>query len=835
MNHPDSYRLQLETVAENATLALFIMDEHQRCTYMNRAAEEMTGFRLEELQGKALHYYLHHTRPDGTPYPLEECPIDQAFPQNMRESGEEVFVHRDGHFYPVAFTASPIRRDGVTVGTIIEVREISAERAARAEHERVLRELEVERGRLTTVFDRSASYMAVVRGPDHIFEMANPLYRQLTGDRDLIGRPAREAIPELVEQGYIALLDRVRDTGVPFTATEARVLFRRNPDGPLEEHFINFVYQPLPDADGAVSAILGHGVDVTEVVRARQLAEEQAAELEAVNEELIEANRRTHARAEESEEARARMEAVLGSIADAFYLLDRDWRFIYVNDAAEPLLQTTRERLLGRTLWDAFPGVIGSVFEAPYREAMATGRVTSAEAYFDPLGTWFDVRTYPWSGGLMVHFRDVGARKRVEAERERLLADAEAARAAAEAANRAKSEFLAMMSHELRTPLNAIGGYAQLIEMGIHGPVTEAQHTALRRIQQSQRHLLGLINEVLNYARLENGMVTYEIADVSVREVLASAEVLIEPQAQTRGLTLQIGECSAALTARADPEKLRQIVLNLASNAVKFTDAGGVIEIACQARGDVVELRVRDTGIGIPADKLETIFEPFVQVRADLTRTAEGTGLGLAISRDLARGMGGELTVESAPGEGSTFTIHLPRTGAGPADEPRAAALSSRALTDVAQLLLDHRDAILGAYTARIRRDPVLGAASADEADLSLQDHVVNFLAGVAQSLSARSADPDTAGELSDDTDTIQRTVAELHGAQRRRIGFSEEALRLDWVFLREETARMVRERTSGEPETAAVLDLLERIFERAETFSQRGWRRSAGAAQPEH
>ncbi|HEX8830014.1 MAG TPA: PAS domain-containing protein [Longimicrobium sp.] len=128
MNDPDHYRLQLETVAENATLALFIMDEHQRCTYMNRAAEELTGFRLEELQGKALHYYVHHTRPDGTPYPLEECPIDQAFPQGMRESGEETFVHRDGHFYPVAFTASPIRRDGRAVGTIIEVRGIGEER-----------------------------------------------------------------------------------------------------------------------------------------------------------------------------------------------------------------------------------------------------------------------------------------------------------------------------------------------------------------------------------------------------------------------------------------------------------------------------------------------------------------------------------------------------------------------------------------------------------------------------------------------------------------------------------------------------------------------------------
>ncbi len=664
MNHPDSYRLQLETVAENATLALFIMDERQHCTYMNRAAEEMTGFALGELQGKALHDYLHHTRPDGTPYPLEECPIDRAFPQNVRESGEEVFVHKDGRFYPVSFTASPIRRDGRTVGTIVEVREISAERAAQAERERLQRELEVERGRLATVFEHSASYMAVVRGVDHVFEMANPLYRQLTGDRPLIGRPAREAVPELVGQGYIALLDRVRDTGVPFTATEARVLFRKAADGPLDEHFINFVYQPLPDVDGSIFGILAHGVDVTEVVRARQQAEEQAAELEIQAQELQATAAALEERTEEAEAARTRTEAVLASIADAFYLLDREWRFTYVNDAAEPLLQTARGSLLGRTLWDAFPGVVGSVFEAPYREAMATGKVTSAEAYFAPLGTWFEVRTYPWSGGIMVHFRDVGARKRAEAEREQLLAAAQAARVEAEAANRAKAEFLAVMSHELRTPLNAIGGYTELVEMGIHGPVTDAQRMALQRIQQSQRHLLGLINEVLNYAKLETGTVRYDLRDVPVQEVLSAVSELVEPQAQARDLALRVGDCPSGLIVRADPDKLRQILINLVGNAVKFTPPGGRVEVTCRGDGAWVELAVRDTGIGIPSDKLEKIFEPFVQVRTDLARTAEGTGLGLAISRDLARGMGGTLSAESELGEGSTFTVALPRAKA---------------------------------------------------------------------------------------------------------------------------------------------------------------------------
>ncbi len=129
----DHYRRQLETVANNATVALFVMDEHQQCSYMNPAAELLTGYTLTEVLGRALHDVIHHTRPDGTPYPLSECPIDQAFPENNREQGEEVFVHKDGSFYPVAYTASPIREHGTPIGTIIEVRDISAEKHAEAE------------------------------------------------------------------------------------------------------------------------------------------------------------------------------------------------------------------------------------------------------------------------------------------------------------------------------------------------------------------------------------------------------------------------------------------------------------------------------------------------------------------------------------------------------------------------------------------------------------------------------------------------------------------------------------------------------------------------------
>jgi PAS domain S-box-containing protein len=268
------------------------------------------------------------------------------------------------------------------------------------------------------------------------------------------------------------------------------------------------------------------------------------------------------------------------------------------------------------------------------------------------------------AGAAVTHFvalqRDVTDEVRAETERERLLHDAQRARAEAEAASRAKSEFLAVMSHELRTPLNAIGGYAQLMELGLQGPVTPEQLAALGRIQRGQQHLLGLINAVLNYAKLEAGQVEYQAADVPVGEALAEVTALVAPQAHAKRLLLAVAPCAPALVARADAEKLRQVLVNLLSNAVKFTEPGGEVTIRCADGEGVVRVSVEDTGRGIAADQLERVFEPFVQVDARLTRTEDGAGLGLAISRDLARGMGGDLTAESAAGAGSTFTLTLP-------------------------------------------------------------------------------------------------------------------------------------------------------------------------------
>ena len=311
--------------------------------------------------------------------------------------------------------------------------------------------------------------------------------------------------------------------------------------------------------------------------------------------------------------------------------------------------------------WSDIPVVVltaqselSRVLSPPLREVAARANVTLLER---PVRVATLVTTL--RSALRARQRQFDVRDHL-VEREQTEAALQAAREQAEAANRTKGEFLAVMSHELRTPLNAIAGYAELIEMGVRGPITDDQRFDLRRIQQSQRHLLGLINQVLNYTRVDSGTVTYELTDVVVGEALAAAEALVVPQLRANELRYTLGSCPATLAVRADRDKLQQILINLLTNAIKFTSPGGRVSIDCVSEGDVVAISVEDTGIGIPAAKLGTVFEPFVQVDAKLTRVHEGVGLGLAISRDLARGMGGDLTVASEVGVGSRFRLVLP-------------------------------------------------------------------------------------------------------------------------------------------------------------------------------
>jgi signal transduction histidine kinase len=443
-------------------------------------------------------------------------------------------------------------------------------------------------------------------------------------------------------------IEQVMTTGVPTWHEDQYLPIERN--GRLEDVWWTYSYSPAYDDDGSIGGTLVICQETTPRVLADLDRERLLEELRVERTRLAEVFRQSPS-----------FLAVLRGPANVFEL---------VNDAYEQVIGHGRG-VVGKPLMEALPEVRGQGFDTYLRHVRETGeplvfRDLPARLERTPGAEleerFLDITYLPLveadgsHPAVIAHGTDVT--EQVMARRE-----AEAARTEAESANRAKSQFLATMSHELRTPLNAIGGYAELLEMGIRGPVTETQRDDLHRIQQSQRHLLGLINEVLNYARLETGTVRYDVTSVPVREAVVAAESLVAPQARAKDVSLRVAGCPPELAVRADPEKLRQILVNLLGNAVKFTDPRGHVEVVCVREGDAVRVRVSDTGIGIPADKLETIFDPFVQVRSDLARPHEGTGLGLAISRDLARGMEGDLVAESALGAGSTFTLTLPAVG----------------------------------------------------------------------------------------------------------------------------------------------------------------------------
>jgi PAS domain S-box-containing protein len=408
----DHYRRQLQTVAENATLALFIMDDQQRCSYMNPAAERLTGFTLEELQGQPLHYYVHHKRPDGSHYPLEECPIDRAFPQNMREQGEEVFVHKDGHLYPVSFTASPIRQGDRTVGTIIEAREISEDKRLEAERQQLIEDLQRERGRFAEVFHLAPAFIATLRGPEHVFEMANEAYIRLVGGRQVVGLPVREALPEVVEQGFLDLLDRVRNTGEPFIGTEVPVMLKSTDGERDEERYVNFIYQPMSGRGGEITGIFVHGVDVTEQVCARRDVEGLKARLDlALDAARIGTWDLDLGTNELVWDSRTR--EIFGVGADA--AIDYDF-------FAKRLHPDDRERS-NAAVQEALSGANDGYFEVEYRAVLDDGTSrwvrASGQAFFEGSG---EARKAVRFTGTAA---DVTARIHAEAERERLLRETE--------------------------------------------------------------------------------------------------------------------------------------------------------------------------------------------------------------------------------------------------------------------------------------------------------------------------------------------------------------------------------------------------------------------------
>ncbi len=531
-----------------------------------------------------------------------------------------------------------------------------------------------------------------------------------------------------------------------------------------------------------------------------------------------------------------RLRSIIDRLPDGIVIVDSDGMIQFANQAAEQLFGRSADDLYGREL--GFPVVAG-----------ASAEVDVVRQRGQPVTTELRVVNTEWEGGpaLLVSLRDVSDRKRAE-ERAALLNRERAARSEAEAANHAKSQFLALMSHELRTPLNAVIGYAELLDLGIGGPLSDGQRRQVARIRLSGQHLLGLVNEVLDLARVEAGRLTLHQGMGDSRRVIEGALTLVLPIADGHGITLTSATPDEGdMTFEGDEDRVRQILVNLLNNAIKFTPAGGRVHIDCgiadrapadaklMGSGPWVFFQVSDTGRGIPREKLGAIFDPFVQVEKGHTRSKDGSGLGLTISRRLARLMSGDLIVASEDGRGATFSLWLRDARAAVGRMARwhaaspAVAMRLHGLGDVGKVLVRDLESLLNAFTTRLREEPIVDGASALRA-CQLSNHLIEYVAGIAATLIAlEELQGDTSAEITDAT-RIQAAIAECHGRQRSQLGWTVERLQREWAILREELERLVRlhSRELLEPALAEATRIVEHMIAQGAEISARALERAA-------
>ncbi|HUQ19699.1 MAG TPA: ATP-binding protein [Gemmatimonadaceae bacterium] len=547
------------------------------------------------------------------------------------------------------------------------------------------------------------------------------------------------------------------------------------------------------------------------------------------------------ARADRSNPQWEKLRPIIESLADGIVVVDRAGDIRFANPAAAKLFNRPAKDLIG----------------TPFGSPLVAGETTEMEIVRRGAGeiAYAELRSVntDWEGEQveLVSLREITDRKHAE-ERARQLACEREARVEAEAASQAKSDFLAIMSHELRTPLNAILGYSELMELGMSGELTEAMRKQIARIRLSAKHLLGLVNDILDLAKVEAGRLIVEILPSSVTESIASAITLIQPQAHSKNLELSTLPGSEKLPLYVgDSERVRQILVNLLSNAVKCTSPGGKVVVAASVaapdpgarllpRKSYICVRVSDTGPGIPEDKLEAIFEPFVQAESGPTRPLEGSGLGLTIGRRLARAMGGDLTVVSEPEKGSTFSLWLPAedrvaqdsSGTEAGDAPEATQTGSashilrdpdfirklRGLAEVASSVMAQLGPIVDRIVTRIRADSIIETSPSLRTP-QVVDHLSTLVADIVGSLAAVEEAAGKPSQMLADAMEIQRLVSERHGAQRARLGWSEPAMRREFMIIREELNYFVGKAVppAGELSVEVALAALGRFVDQAE------------------
>jgi PAS domain S-box-containing protein len=844
-------------ILEAALDCVVTIDAESRITEFNPAAERIFGYRRDDVIGQSMPELIippvyRQAHYDGLARYLA---TGEAHLLNRR--CELSAMRADGSEFPVELTIIRMPMAGPPSFTAF-LRDITQRKRAEA----ALRESEA---RYRALVDAHAQIVWTMAASGEFAE-AQLAWSAYTGQQT----------DELMAWGWLEAVhpaDRESTQAVWMVAVRDRAVCQfqhrlRRHDGVYRSFAVRAV--PILNDDGTVREWVGTHTDITE----REAAIERTRRLQQVTAALSEAVTPTQVVTVVVEQGIAALEARAGSIAllnargdtlDVLAMVGYDPEvaaaFQHVPlDARFPLSDVVRT---GAPLWlrsrverDARYPNLASVRAANGDGAMAAIPLVVHGRTIGAMGLNFrDTREFSADDAA---FALALAQQCAQAlDRARLYAAAENARATAELANAAKSQFLATMSHEIRTPINAIQGYGQLLEFGIAGPVTDQQRTYLARIAGSAEHLLGLINDVLDLAKVDAGELRVAREPALVDTALRTALDLTRPQAAARGVRL-VDQCASdtGITYVGDEHRVRQILINLLSNAIKFTSTGGTVTISCGTEpemppevlgaggGPWAYVRVTDTGIGIAPEELRNIFDAFHQVERGHTRTRGGTGLGLTISLRLARLMGGDVTIASTVDVGSTFTLWLPATAdataahaeGGEAHAVRAPSeptSETPGLSEVGKLLRDEIDGILAAYTDRLRSDPEIPRAT-DLPTSQLEDHVVSMLADFAQSLVIIADAGDESGPMLGDSSTILRAIAEAHGMRRQAQGWPEAAVRREYEILREVMEQAVRARvpvdSAGAP---AAIRALFGLLDRAEASSLGAWRRATQTHGP--
>ncbi|GAC1485977.1 MAG: hypothetical protein NVS1B5_08100 [Gemmatimonadaceae bacterium] len=656
---------RLASSVEKARVGMGVLSGRDRWVDANERLCELLGYSREELLALAR---TDTTHPDDLSAETAELARVKKGETGSTQL-EERYRLRNGGSLWVSVTAARTRADDpLATDLLLIVQDLTARRESQrglsVQHlvSQIIAESKSAPDTLRTVLEEVgktlrwsyATYWELDRGADAL----RPLHSWKSADRSFAEFDQKtNAIEFKRGEGFPG---RIWETGRPYWESDLATLaaYPRSAEASAEGLHSAFGI-PIRTADRIFGVLEFFAEDVLPPDQALLNA------AQGVGYQLGEFLERARAMLSEHE-SEVRKASILDTALDSIITSDQTGSIIEFNPAAEAAFGYRKEDVIGRQMVDL---IIPPRYRDAHRHGMkrylATGEAHVLGRKIEIEGMRADGSEFPVELAIVrvplpgpafftAYIRDLTERKRLEVEQARLLKESEQA-------NRAKSEFLATMSHELRTPLNAISGYTELLKMGIRGPVTAAQVADLDRINRSQAHLLGIINDILQFAKLEVGQLEISVEDFSVNAALGVTKELIAPLLEAKKLSYTCQQGDESVTVRADRDRFQQIVLNLLSNAIKFTPKKGKITVSWHLDEDNVVIEVADTGIGMDASELDRIFDPFIQVHSGTTRTSEGVGLGLAISRDMARQMAGDITVRSKSRRGSIFSLVLPR------------------------------------------------------------------------------------------------------------------------------------------------------------------------------